>query len=61
MAACYTTGSIKIAARSLEVVSTHGAGDVFCGVLCAELARQSDLDSALKVANDRAADHVAAL
>ena len=61
VAASSATGLVKIAARSIKVVSTHGAGDVFCGVLCAELARQSELDSALKIANDRAADHVAAL
>ena len=60
VAACSPTGLVKLPAKPIEVVSTHGAGDVFCGVLCAELARQTDLDLALKVANERAAHHVAA-
>lgn len=61
VAACSDTVTINLPAKPIEVVSTHGAGDVFCGVLCAELARQTDLESAIQVANDCAADHVATI
>lgn len=60
VAACSVdTGVVKIAARQIEVSSTHGAGDTFTGVLCAELASGTALSEALGVANDRAAKHVA--
>ncbi len=60
VAACSTGGDIEsIAAKSISVVSTHGAGDVFTGVLCAELGRATELFEAIKIANDQAADHVA--
>lgn len=59
VAACSSTAQIQLAARPVEVVSTHGAGDVFCGVLCAELAANTALDAATKIANNAAADHVA--
>lgn len=53
-------GLVEIAAKSIEVVSTHGAGDVFCGVLCAELAASTSLAAAIDIANNTAANHVAA-
>lgn len=60
VAACSADdGAVEIAAKPIEVVSTHGAGDVFCGVLCAELANESPLTTAMTIANNSAADHVA--
>lgn len=55
------TGVIKIAAKTIKVRSTHGAGDMFTGVLCAELASGNSLPAALNIANDMAAAHVAAI
>ena len=43
----------------VEVVSTHGAGDLFTGILCTRLASGSDLFSAAQAANAAAARHVA--
>jgi len=55
--ACAIQGSetISIAAIEVELVSTHGAGDEFTGVLAAELARGHDIRSALEAANRAAA------
>jgi ribokinase len=55
--ACAIQGSetISIAAMKVELVSTHGAGDEFTGVLAAELARGHDIRSALEAANRAAA------
>jgi len=50
--------SIKLPAKQIEVVSTHGAGDVFSGTLCAELVAATSLHDAVNIANDRAAIHV---
>jgi len=62
VAACSAGGDIKsIPAKPVSVVSTHGAGDVFTGVLCAELAITTPLPEAIRIANEQAADHVAAL
>jgi len=52
-------GVIKIPAKPIQVVSTHGAGDMFAGVLCAELANKSTFRNALTIANESAANHVA--
>ena len=61
VATCSAGGSVEcIAAKPISVVSTHGAGDVFTGVLCAELGRATDLLDAINVANEQAAEHVAA-
>ncbi len=61
VAACSTHSElIEIPAKSIKVSSTHGAGDVFTGVFCAELANKTPLDVGIGIANDRAADHVAA-
>ncbi|MCP4379818.1 MAG: hypothetical protein GY798_00045 [Hyphomicrobiales bacterium] len=45
-------------AKNVELVSTHGAGDVFVGTLCAALAGGDDLRAACETANARAAEHV---
>lgn len=50
---------IQLPAKQIDVVSTHGAGDVFTGILCAELVAETSLHEAVKVANNRAAIHVA--
>lgn len=52
------TGVVEIAAKKITVRSTHGAGDVFTGVLCAELAAGRQLTESLEAANRRAAQHV---
>jgi ribokinase len=44
-----------IEAIKVELVSTHGAGDEFTGVLAAEAARGTSIDEALKAANRAAA------
>jgi ribokinase len=44
-------GVRDVAALPVEVVDTAGAGDAFVGVLCAELARGTALDSAVAAAN----------
>lgn len=55
--ACATTDDAEIAlpAIPITVVSTHGAGDEFVGVLAADLARGSPLPEALDAANRAAA------
>jgi len=58
-AASGNTEKIKIPAKSIDVISTHGAGDRFTGVLCAELAAEKPLAAAIAIANERAADFVA--
>jgi len=47
-------------AEPVDLVSTHGAGDVFTGTLCAALASGCDLVSAVRAANLAAARHVSA-
>jgi ribokinase len=44
-----------IEAIKVELVSTHGAGDEFTGVLAAEVASGTSIEEALKVANRAAA------
>lgn len=55
--ACATsTGdAFSIEAIKVKLVSTHGAGDEFTGVLAAELARGSGIRAALETANRAAA------
>ena len=49
-------GSIAdIPAIPVKVVSSHGAGDCFCGTLAAELARGANLASAVAMASAAAA------
>lgn len=45
----------RIAAIKVELVSTHGAGDEFTGVLAAEIAKGTAIGQALKVSNRAAA------
>ncbi|MCK0166784.1 PfkB family carbohydrate kinase [Jannaschia sp. S6380] len=45
-------------AEKVEVFSTHGAGDVFCGVLAAGLAIEQSLPDAIARAQTAAAVHV---
>ncbi|MFK8035561.1 MAG: PfkB family carbohydrate kinase [Hyphomicrobiales bacterium] len=47
-----------IEALPVELISTHGAGDMFVGTLCAELARGDTIQNAAVIANKAAADHV---
>jgi len=48
-----------IAAKRIKVVSSHGAGDCFVGVLAARLAAGTSLTEAADFANAAAAAHVA--
>ena len=49
----------SIEALPVDVVSTHGAGDVFVGTLAAKLAREATMTEALEAANAASAAHVA--
>lgn len=46
-------------AEPVKVVSSHGAGDAYCGTLAAALARGLPLEPACLLARRAAADHVA--
>ena len=46
-------------ALPVKVISTHGAGDMFCGVLAAALAGGAEISDAVRQANAAAAAHVA--
>ena len=59
VAICSSNGdAIKLPAKEVTVISTHGAGDVFTGTLCTEIASGSGLEKAVDVANTKAAIHV---
>lgn len=45
-------------AKKVKLVSTHGAGDCFMGVLCTDLMRRENLEEAVSNANEAAARHV---
>jgi ribokinase len=47
-----------IAAKAVEAISSHGAGDCFVGALAAALARGESLQAAAQFANGAAADFV---
>lgn len=49
---------IEIAARPVTLVSSHGAGDCFCGALAARIAAGDDLEAACHFANEAAARFV---
>ncbi len=51
---------LLIPALPVQLVSTHGAGDVFVGALTVSLAASASLSDALDRANRAAADHVSA-
>lgn len=53
------TGVFSLPARSVEAISTHGAGDCFTGTLAAAVARGAVLREACLAASEAAADHVA--
>jgi ribokinase len=53
-------GTLPILAHKVETVSSHGAGDCFCGALAARLAFGDGIDAALRYAMAAAALHVAA-
>lgn len=48
------SGLSRHAARQVQVVSTHGAGDMFTGALAARLACGADLEQALRFAQNAA-------
>jgi ribokinase len=52
------SGIVRQAARAVEVVSTHGAGDAFIGALAAEWARGATLAEAAAFGQAAAALHV---
>jgi ribokinase len=52
-------GAFAKGARSVDVESTHGAGDCFVGVMAARLAAGASLRDAVKAANEAAAALVA--
>lgn len=54
-----TGDALSLPATPVKVISSHGAGDCFCGTLAAERARGTDLPTACRRAADRAAAHVA--
>lgn len=60
--ACATCEGLELAVPALkvELVSTHGAGDEFTGVLAAELAKGSKIADAINAANRSAAVIVSA-
>lgn len=62
VAVCTANGdAIQLPAKKINVVSSHGAGDVFTGTLCAEIAAGTPLQHAVGVANEAAAIHVASV
>ncbi len=50
---------IYLKPKKTKVKSTHGAGDVFAGVFCSNLALNQNIKTALEIANKKAAFHVA--
>ena len=52
---------IFIKSKKVDVKSTHGAGDVFAGVLCSSLSSGLNLISSVKIANEKAALHVSSV
>jgi ribokinase len=50
-----STAEIMIPARKVKLISTHGAGDEFIGVLAANLVRGESTAAALEKANEAAA------
>jgi ribokinase len=53
--------SASLAAQKVTLVSTHGAGDCFVGVLCQRLSDGATLSAAVHEANQAAAEHVSRL
>jgi ribokinase len=61
LAFCQSGQSVTIPAEPVPVVSTHGAGDAFVGMLAAQMAQGQGLDTACRAASHAAARHVAGL
>ncbi|MBE5253853.1 PfkB family carbohydrate kinase [Mixta mediterraneensis] len=59
VAYCQTgQASHSLPAKKVELISTHGAGDCFTGVLCTALNKHNNLADAVAQANEAAAKHV---
>ncbi|UXN06492.1 ribokinase [Bartonella sp. HY761] len=56
--ACQNGETGQIPAQKVKLVSTHGAGDKFIGVLAAEIFKGASLAEAISVGNSAAALHV---
>lgn len=54
------SGCERVAAFTVDAVSSHGAGDAFCGALAAEVARGANLNAACRFAAAAAALAVSA-
>jgi ribokinase len=52
--------AIMVEALPVELVSTHGAGDVFVGTLVSAIASANGFEVSLNIANHAAASHVSA-
>ena len=52
---------VLLPAEKVQVVSSHGAGDVFVGTLAAQIAAGQGLEAACRAASTAAARHVAGL
>ena len=48
----------KLMARPVEVVSTHGAGDIFIGSLCHHIAQNALLEASIEIAHKAAANRI---
>ena len=59
LAACDRGRVFTLPAEQVAVVTSHGAGDAFCGTLAAALARGLPLEPGCLLARRAAADHVA--
>lgn len=55
---CTGGKTIRLPGHRVETLSTHGAGDMFCGALAARLAAGEPLETALDFAQAAAALHV---
>ena len=56
---CCTAGTARVLpGHKVDVTSSHGAGDMFCGALAARLATGQPLEKALGFAQSAAALHV---
>lgn len=58
LAVCSFEEEFTLKAVPVKLISTHGAGDMFVGTLCAHLAKDVSLKEAAMFANQAAARHV---
>ena len=62
LAGCGGAGEVfTLNAETVQVVSSHGAGDAFIGTLAAQIAGGAALEPACRIASQAAARHVAGL